>query len=73
MAKDYVELEEIDHLDYDFEKYLNCDNDAQTFIDMTDEEIVNFCMKKPSVELEKELEELSLENETKIYSKSYKF
>jgi hypothetical protein len=33
--KDYVELEEVDHLDYDFEKYLNCDNDVQTSIDMT--------------------------------------
>ncbi len=32
---------------------------------MTDEEIVNFCFKKTSVEIEKELEELSLENETK--------
>jgi hypothetical protein len=32
---------------------------------MTDEEIVNFCMKKPSVELEKELEELSLEKNQK--------
>jgi len=32
---------------------------------MTDEEIVNFCIKKTSVEIEKELEELSLENETK--------
>jgi hypothetical protein len=64
--KDYVELEEeVDHLDYDFERYLNCDNDAQTCIDMTDEEIVNFCIKKTSVEIEKELEELSLENETK--------
>ncbi len=71
--KDYVELEEVDYLDYDFEKYLNCDNDAQTFIDMTDEEIVNFGIKKTSVEIEEELEELSLENETKIYSKSYKF
>jgi len=50
---------------YDFEKYLNCDNDVQTSIDMTDEEIVNFCMKKPSVEIEEELEELSLENEPK--------
>jgi hypothetical protein len=47
--KDYVELEEeVDHLDYDFERYLNCDNDAQTCIDMTDEEIVNFCIKKTS-------------------------
>jgi hypothetical protein len=64
--KDYVELEEeVDHLDYDFERYLNCDNDAQTCIDRTDEEIVNFCIKKTSVEIEKELEELSLENETK--------
>ncbi len=42
--KDYVELEEVDHLDYDFEKYLNCDNDSQTCIDMTDEEVVNFCI-----------------------------
>jgi len=32
---------------------------------MTDEEIVNFCMQKPSVEIEEELEELSLENEPK--------
>ena len=40
--KDYVEIEEFDHLDYDFEKYLNCDNDVQTCIDMTDEEIVKF-------------------------------
>jgi hypothetical protein len=32
---------------------------------MTDEEIVNFCMKKTSVEIEEELEELSLENEPK--------
>ena len=63
--KDYVEIEEFDHLDYDFEKYLNCDNDVQTCIDMTDEEIVNFCVKKPSVEIEEELEELSLENEPK--------
>jgi hypothetical protein len=63
--KDYVELVEVDYLDYDFEKYLNCDKDAQTFIDMTDEEIVNFCFKKTSVEIEKELEELSNENETK--------
>jgi hypothetical protein len=31
---------------------------------MTDEEI-NFCNKKTSVEIEEELEELSLENETK--------
>ncbi len=31
--KDYDELEEVDHLDYDFEKYLNCDNDVQTCID----------------------------------------
>ena len=46
-------------------EYLNCDNDVQTSIDMTDEEIVNFCMKKPSVEIEEELEELSLENEPK--------
>jgi hypothetical protein len=57
--KDFVELEEVDHLDYDFEYF---DNDVQTCIDMTDEEIVNFCMKKPSVEIEEELEELSLEN-----------
>jgi len=63
--KDFVELEEVDHLYYDFEKYLNFDNDVQTCIDMTDEEIVNFCMKKPSVEIEEELEELSLENESK--------
>ena len=40
--KDYEEIEEFDHLDYDFEKYLNCDNDVQTCIDMTDEEIVKF-------------------------------
>jgi len=32
---------------------------------MTDEEIVNFCIKKTSVEIEEKLEELSLENETK--------
>jgi hypothetical protein len=32
---------------------------------MTDKEIVNFCIKKTSVEIEEELEELSLENETK--------
>jgi hypothetical protein len=32
---------------------------------MTDKEIINFCIKKTSVEIEKELEELSLENETK--------
>jgi len=32
---------------------------------MTDEEIVKFCIKKTSVEIEEELEELSLENETK--------
>ncbi len=63
--KDYIELEKVDHLDYDFEKYLNCDNDAQTCIDLTDEEIVNFCIKKTSVEIEEELDELSLENETK--------
>ena len=45
----------MDHLDYDFEKYLNCDNDVPTCIDMTDEEIINFCMKKTSVEIEAEL------------------
>jgi len=40
--KYYVELDEVDHLDYDFEKYLNCDNDDQTFIDLTDEETVSY-------------------------------
>ena len=37
--KDYAELGEIDHLDFDFEKYLNYDNDVQTCIDMTDEDM----------------------------------
>jgi hypothetical protein len=32
---------------------------------MTDEEIINFCVKKTSVGIEAELEELCLENEPK--------
>jgi hypothetical protein len=61
-------LEEIDHLDYDFEKYLNSDddNDVQACVDFKDEEIVNFCMEKISEE--EEIEEelvLSIENEPK--------
>jgi hypothetical protein len=47
----------LDNLDYDFEKYLNCDNDVQTCVDLTDEEIVSFCMKKKSGDIEAELEE----------------
>ena len=61
-------MEEIDHLDYDFEKYLNSDddNDVQACVDFKDEEIVNFCMEKISEE--EEIEEelvLSIENEPK--------
>jgi hypothetical protein len=36
----------LQHLDLDFEKYLNCDSNAQTNDKMTDEAIADFCLNK---------------------------
>jgi hypothetical protein len=52
----------IDNKNIDYSRYLDLDDAFQTCVDLTDEEISNFCMKKTSVEIEEELKELIIEN-----------
>jgi len=40
----------LDNENIDYSKYLDLDSAVQTCVDLTDEERVNFCMKKTSVE-----------------------
>jgi len=42
----FLESTSLQHLDLDFEKYLNCDSNAQTNDKMTDEAIADFCLNK---------------------------
>ncbi len=41
---DYIE-QNFEHLDLDFKKYSNCDSNAQTNDEMSDEAIADFCLK----------------------------
>ena len=47
---DYIE-QNFEHLDLDFEKYLDCDSNAQTNDEMSDEAIADFCLKKITEEV----------------------
>jgi hypothetical protein len=47
---DYIE-QNFEHLDLDFEKYLDCDSNAQTNDEMSDEAIAVFCLKKITEEV----------------------
>jgi len=43
-ANDFVEP--FDHIDSEFENYLECDNKEKASEDLTDENIATFCLKK---------------------------
>jgi hypothetical protein len=59
---DYIE-QNFEHLDLDFEKYLDCDSNAQTNDEMLDEAIADFCLKKITEEVEEVMDNLIIENE----------
>ncbi len=59
---DYIE-QNFEHLDLDFEQYLDCDSNAQTNDEMSDEAIADFCLKKMTVEVEEEMDNLIIVNE----------
>jgi hypothetical protein len=63
-ANDFVEP--FDHIDSEFENYLECDNKEKASEDLTDENIVTFCLKKneETEEIEECLEELNINSET---------
>ena len=63
-AHDFVEP--FDHIDAEFELYLECDNKEKVSEDLTDENIVTFCLKKneENEEIEECLEELNINSET---------
>ena len=56
-AHDFVEP--FDHIDAEFELYLECDNKEKVSEDLTDENIVTFCFKK-NEEIKECLEELNI-------------
>ncbi len=58
----YIE-QNFEHLDLDFVKYLDCDSNAQTNDEMSDEAIADFCLKKIIEEVEEEMDNLIIVNE----------
>ncbi len=63
-AHDYVEP--FEHIDEEFELYLECDNKEKVSEDLTDENIASFCLKKneETEEIEECIEELNINSET---------
>ena len=46
-SKYHLEIEEVEHQDYEFELYLECDVDLNACKEMTEEDINNyFCLKQ---------------------------
>ncbi len=56
-------------IDAEFELYLECDNKEKVSEDLTDENIVTFCLKKneETEEIEECLEELNINSETTLF------